>query len=139
MTGVKQQLKIGAGLSAGFAVGDVMEDGTILAGYYEGKPFYTTPADAPGIYTFDEAASYARNLDANGHRDWRVPKKEELDVLFMRRAAIGGFDESGLSPAGWYWSSLQATDYYSGWAQCFSDGFQNDYGRNDASSLRVVR
>src|ERR1022692_2536118 len=29
-------------------IGDEMEDGTILAGYYEGKPLYATPRDAPG-------------------------------------------------------------------------------------------
>jgi hypothetical protein len=34
-----------------------------------------------------------------------VPNKGELNVLFNNRAAIGGFDESGDDPAGWYGSS----------------------------------
>src|ERR1039458_9503621 len=48
-------------------IGDKMPDGTILAGYYEGKPLYATPRDAPATYTFNEAAKYAKNLDAHGH------------------------------------------------------------------------
>jgi hypothetical protein len=56
-------------------VGDEMEDGTILAGYYEGRPLYATPEDAPGTYTFNAAAAYAKDLDANGHHDFHVPSK----------------------------------------------------------------
>jgi len=42
--------------------------------------------------------------------NWRVPTKGELDVLFVNRVAIGGFDESGSLPTGWYWSSSQLND-----------------------------
>ena len=34
-----------------------------------------------------------------------MPTKEELNVLFNNRAEIGGFNETGSDPAGWYWSS----------------------------------
>src|ERR1035437_242253 len=83
-------------------IGDEMEDGTILAGYYEGKPLYATPSDAPGTYPFNEAAKYAKNLDAHGHHDWRAPTEAELNVLFKNRTAIGEFNETGSNPAGWY-------------------------------------
>src|SRR5271163_4912245 len=87
-------------------VGDKMRDGTVLAGISPdtNKPMYATPADASLTMTFNEATEYAAKLDAHGHKDWRVPTKAELNVLFNNRAAIGGFDISGSTPAGRYWS-----------------------------------
>src|SRR5712691_7330547 len=86
-----------------------MPDGTVYAGISPAtnEPMYATPNDAPLTYTFNQAQKYAAKLDAHGHHDWRVPTKGELNVLFQNRAAIGGFDESGSDPAGWYWSSSQ--------------------------------
>jgi hypothetical protein len=120
--------------------GDRMEDGTLYAGISPdtGKPMYATPADAPLTYTFNQAKDYAAKLDAHGHKDWRVPSKSELNVLFQDRAAIGGFNETGSDPAGWYWSS-SPNNYYYGWAQRFSDGDQGNVYRGDDSSLRCVR
>ena len=95
-------------------------------------------ADAPLTYALSEAWKYAAKLEAHGHKDWRVPTKSELNVLFNNRAAIGGFDETGSGPAGWYCSS---TEYDNGlaWAQRFSEGSQFwSYDRN-GSSLRCVR
>jgi hypothetical protein len=112
-------------------------DGAIHAGIspVTGKPMYTTPKDAPLTYTFDQAQAYCAALDT-GNKDWRVPTKAELNVLFQNRDAIGGFDTTGSIPAGWYWSSSRYT--FTAWAQRFSDGFQ-DYGsKTYASSLRCV-
>jgi hypothetical protein len=129
---------VDAGISTEGEIGDEMEDGTILAGYYEGKPLYATPKDAPLTYMFNQAQEYAEKLDAHGHKDWRAPTKAELNVLFKNRAAIGGFNETGSYPAGWYCSSSQ--DYYLGaWGQRFSDGYQYDVYMYSDSSLRCVR
>jgi hypothetical protein len=122
-------------------IGDEMEDGTILAGYYEGKPLYATPRDAPGTYTFNEAAKYASRLDAYGHHDFHAPSQGELNVLWENRdkgKLKGTFNVTGSGSAGWYWSSSQVSSF-SAWAQRFSDGYQgNGYTLND-SSLRCVR
>jgi hypothetical protein len=120
--------------------GDRMLDGTVYAGISPdtGKAMYATPADAPLTYTFNQAQKYAAKLDAHGHNDWRVPTKGELNMLFQNRAAIGGLDESGSDPAGWYWSSSQSGNYYA-WAQRFSDGYQTSSSESYGSSLRLVR
>ena len=123
-------------------IGDEMEDGTILAGYYEGKPLYATPKDAPGTYTFNQAAKYAKNLDAHGHHDFHAPSKGELNVLYQNRdkgKLKGTFNETGSNPAGWYWSSSPDGNYGGAWAQRFSDGNQYYYHRGYDSSLRCVR
>ena len=120
--------------------GDRMEDGSIYAGVSPdtGKPMYATPADATLTYTFNQAQKYAAELDAHGHQDWRVPTKGELNVLYNNRAAIGGFNESGSFPAGWYWSSSQGSNN-GAWDQRFSDGHQDVFFKLNDSSLRCVR
>jgi hypothetical protein len=82
--------------------------------------------------------NYAAKLDAHGHRDWRLPTKGELNVLFNNRAAIGGFIVTGSGPEGWYWS---ASEYgrWNAWAQRFSDGYWSNYYKGDRSSVRCVR
>jgi hypothetical protein len=123
---------------AGPKPGDRMADGTVYAGISPntGKAMYTTPKDATLTMKWKAAVEYAAKLDAHGHRDWRVPTKGELNVLFNNRAAIGGFD---VSAAGWYWSSSQdAND--DAWGQRFIDGSQTTfyYDKNNYLSLRCV-
>ena len=121
-------------------VGDKMPDGTVLAGISPdtNKPMYATPADASLTMTFNEAQEYAAKLDAHGHKDWRVPSKAELNVLFNNRAAIGGFDISGSDPAGWYWSASPFS-IWGAWCQRFSDGAQGSGDKGHHLSVRPVR
>lgn len=124
-------------------VGDEMEDGTIYAGISPdtGKPMYATPADASGVYDFNGAAKYAKTLEAHGYKDWRVPTKGELNLLYQDRdkgKVKGTFNETGSDLAGWYWSSSPRYSP-SAWGQRFSDGTQDDHCRFFFSSLRCVR
>jgi hypothetical protein len=120
-------------------VGDRMLDGTVFAGISPdtNKPMYATPADAPLTMVFNQATDYAAKLDIRGHKDWRVPTKNELNVLFNNRAAIGGF-VSGSSPAAWYWSATP--DFrWNAWCQRFSDGRQNYASKDARLTVRCVR
>src|SRR5881227_3205499 len=100
--------------------GDWMEDGTIYAGISPDthQPMYTTPKDERVnfflgrrepklIFTFSEALKHASKLKFCGHKDWRVPTKNELNELFNNRAAIGGFCEIDHFDYGpYYWDRL---------------------------------
>jgi hypothetical protein len=121
-------------------IGDAMPDGTVYAGVSPetGKAMFTMVADAPATCSFDHAQDYAAKLDAHGYRDWRVPTKDELNVLFANRAAIGGFEESGSELVGWYWSSSPHSRR-NAWAQRFSDGYQDTSLKHYYTSLRCVR
>jgi len=125
-------------------IGDEMADGTIYAGISPdtNTPMYATPKDAPWpYYTFNEAAEYAKKLDAHGHHDFRVPSQSELDVLYQNRdkgKLKGTFNETGSEPAGWYWSS-SAVYCFHAWDQRFSDGRKGHHSGNIESSLRCVR
>jgi hypothetical protein len=115
-------------------------DGTVYAGISpeNQKPVFTTPADARGLYSWAEAMAFCEAFNAYGHKDWQVPNQIELNVLFSNRAGIGGFNQSGERPSGWYWSSSR--DWYGiAWGQRFGDGDQRQYETRIASSLRCVR
>jgi hypothetical protein len=120
--------------------GDKMSDGTIYVGTSPdtGKAMYTTPTDAPKIYTYNQAQNYASSLEAHGHRDWRIPTKAELRLLFDKRLEIGGFDLTGSKSTGWYWSSTIHNNH-NVWRQRFSDGKRHNYRQSRFSSLRCVR
>ena len=124
-------------------IGDKMSDGTIYAGLSPdtGKQMFATAEDAPISMDFNAAAKYAKKLDAHGHKDWRVPSKAELQVLFENRekgALKGTFNLTGSDPAGWYWSSSPSTAS-TAWCQRFSDGNQNVVYRGTDLSVRCVR
>jgi len=140
VTGEAAKPKAPANTNQAPAPGDKMPDGTVFAGISPdtNKPMYVTPADASLTMTFNEAKEYAARLDAHGHKDWRVPTKAELNVLFNNRAAIGRFDVTGSDPAGWYWSA-SPHDSWVAWGQRFSDGCQGYDGKDGHSAVRCVR
>jgi Protein of unknown function (DUF1566) len=121
-------------------IGTKMPDGTIYSGISPdtGKPFYAMPVDAPQPVKWEAARNYAKDLDAHGYKDWRLPSKGELGVLFNNRAAIGGFNVTGAYPAGWYWSASEDSEWYA-WGQRFSDGCQHYHSKDFPSSVRCVR
>lgn len=118
-------------------VGDKMPDGTVFAGISPdtSKPMYVTATEASLTMTFNKATKYAAQLDAHGHKDWRVPTKDELSVLFHNSAAIG---VTVSRPAGWYWSASPYS-LWSAWCQRLSDGAQDDYDKNYHLFVRPVR
>ena len=124
------------------AAGGKMADGTIYAGISPdtNKRLYTTPQDAPGLYTWSKGIEYCGTLSILGHHDWRVPSVGELAVQFINRADIGGFNETGRirDGTGYYWSSLQVGDE-AAWAQSFKDGFHENPSKDSNSSVRCVR
>ena len=140
VTGEAAKPKAPANTNQAPTPGDKMPDGTVFAGISPdtNKPMYATPGDASLTMKFNDAQKYAAGLEANGHKDWHVPTKAELNVLFNNRAAIGGFDISCSDPAGWYWS---ASPFYTWteWGQRFSDGAHFNYYKSNHSSVRPVR
>jgi hypothetical protein len=117
-------------------VGDKMPDGTVFAGISPdtGSLMYAMPADEPLNMKWKRAVQFANNLDVFGHKDWRVPTKKELDVLFSNRAAIGGFDDDPSS----YWSSSDVLKI-GAWTRNFNSGVRDVSFKVINWSLRCVR
>jgi len=123
-------------------VGDKMEDGTIFAGVSPktDRNMFVTPQDASGTLNWKSAMKFAADLDANGYKDWKLPSKAELNLLFENRAKIGSFDEKGSRRAVWYWSSKESSLKRGGaWIQRFSDGHRYWGNKDDYASVRAVR
>jgi hypothetical protein len=82
----------------------------------------------PGAY----AAQICANYKGGNYGDWYLPSKYELNLLYLQKAAIGGF--RGLD----YWSS---TEYGSNdaWITDFANGFPYYYNKSNGVSVRSVR
>ena len=63
---------------------------------------------------------------------WRLPTKDELDMLYENREEIGGFANNG------YWSSTEY-DYNYAWNFYFYDGNAYYTNKNSTYYVRAVR
>ena len=75
-------------------------------------------------------------LSIGGFKDWFLPSKDELDLMYknLKAKGLGGFSNS------YYWSSSQYNVNNNVWGQDFSDGHQGDYlYKNRTHSVRAVR
>lgn len=62
---------------------------------------------------------------------WRLPTKEELNLLYREQVVVGGFSN------GSYWSSTKSVNT-NAWTQYFSNGYQYDYNSNLRLLVRGV-
>ncbi|MFH1159200.1 MAG: hypothetical protein V1721_10040 [Pseudomonadota bacterium] len=92
---------------------------------------------APSPAPYKAARACAAQI-SGGHSDWYLPAKNELNVLWTNRVAIGGFNLTGSYPAGYYWSSSEGLSL-SSWLQWFSVGSQFNDIKVYALSVRCVR
>jgi hypothetical protein len=84
------------------------------------------------------AVQYCVNLNHGGFRDWFLPSKAELNLMYsnLKLNGLGGFKNE------WYWSSTEANNEQA-WYQAFSDGSQSNHnydgGKNVTRYVRAVR
>lgn len=65
-------------------------------------------------------------------KGWRLPTKEELELLYKNKNKIGGFVSD------YYWSSSEANKN-AAWKQDFDYGNQHGYDKNQKRNVRAVR
>ncbi len=129
--------------AAAAEVGDVMEDGTIYAGVSPTthKRMFVASADASLRKTFNQAVDYAASLKIGGHNDFRLPDKDELNVIFGNKdkgALKNSFRLTTGVSASWYCSSTpEGND--KAWVQLFVAGQQIADSRDNRSWVRCVR
>jgi hypothetical protein len=85
------------------------------------------PASAEFRAAWDDAMSKSKNLVNGGFTDWRLPTKDELNLLYvnLKQHGLGDFKNE------WYWSSSQGNSGYA-WLQSFDsgnhyNGYKHDY------------
>ena len=92
-------------------------------------------------FTSPVAAIVCGNLGLNGYTDWFLPSKDELNILYLNRVAIGNFSTNGGGTSSYYWSSSEITfNANSSWAQDFDTGQQGvGSGKDGSWKVRAVR
>ena len=86
------------------------------------------------VMTFDlgEMTLYEANINCDKGYGWRLPTKDELNILYENEDKIGGFIDAN------YWSST-GYGYDNAWAQQFDNGRQNFSYKFNSNSVRAVR
>jgi hypothetical protein len=81
------------------------------------------------------AAQRCAALNTGGYRDWFLPSKDELNLMYtnLKVKGLGGFSGN------YYWSSSETNSNLFAWNQYFSDGSQDYSYKNKAISVRAVR
>ena len=84
-------------------------------------------------YNFPEFMNWkdAKAACAKLGKGWRLPTKDELNILYQNKNKIGVF------ASGYYWSFTEY-DNNSGWRQNFDSGEQDDYYKTCRYSVRAV-
>ena len=79
------------------------------------------------------AANLCTNYNGGGYTDWYLPSKNELNKLYLNRAAIGGF------ASGFYWSSSELVSTSAWFQSLVLTGFQSFGSKGNAFRVRAVR
>ncbi len=102
-------------------------DGTAL-----GTGYQNTLDIVAGCSTAGIAAQICNDLELNGYSDWYLPSKDELNKLYLNKAAIGGFATD------YYWSSSESSSNYA-WLQYFLTGTQGTTSKHGYNRVGAVR
>ena len=80
------------------------------------------------------AAQICEILEINGYKDWFLPSRDELEMLYrnLGRKGLGGLGRDR------YWSSSQYSNR-DAWGQRMGDGFQGHHFKKDLCCFRPVR
>ena len=95
-----------------------------------GKANTNTIVAAQGAGSY--AAKICHDLMLNGYSDWYLPSKDELNILYLNRTAIGGFNPTNYSSSSEYNS-------FNEWIQGFDIGLQNANSKSFTFSVRAIR
>jgi hypothetical protein len=91
------------------------------------------PDDKEGIFAARICAEYRVTEGGNIYKDWYLPSKFELDLLYQQRKIVGGFTHDN------YWSSNEY-QYNSIWVQNFGNGQQRiSNSESYANAARAIR
>ena len=82
-----------------------------------------------GNMTWDEANIACAKVGDK----WRLPTKDELNILYENMDKIGGFADEE------YWSSTEGDFYNRACTQIFNSGYQSSLDMNFLCSVRAVR
>ena len=93
---------------------------------------YNTQKIVENCQEEDIAARLCAESSEGGYKDWYLPSKEELNLLYNNKDKIGGFSDD------YYWSSSEYSSNRA-WCQYFHDGYQYDDHKDNSYRVRCLR
>ncbi|MEO6404438.1 MAG: DUF1566 domain-containing protein, partial [Ferruginibacter sp.] len=90
------------------------------------------------IIIYQGTGAYAAQLCANyqggNYGDWYLPSKYEVNLLYLQKAAVGGFASASYwSSTEWYFDNLYA------WDQSFASNSQSTAPKVTSNHVRAIR
>lgn len=122
-----------------FKIGDYDKYKGIYAGMCNNKHIWVNLKDAQEEMNWNDAQKYCEELDADCDV-WHLPTKEELMLIYVNKYIINeALKKHGGEPMKeeWYWSSSEYNSV-GAWHQRFSDGYINNYTKNNNYYVRLV-
>ena len=106
-----------------------------LVFHIEGSRGYEV-SEVLGTHKWAEAEKVAEGYYGGGFSGWRLPTKEELDLVYQNLRKLGIIKDGN-----WYWSSSKGGRFNSEmWLQEFSSGRKSTFSySNTLASVRAVR
>ena len=117
-----------------YKIGDRGPAGGIV--FYAKNGKYMECSEVLGTFNLQNAVTLVENYDGGDFQDWRLPTKDELNLIYvnLKLRNLGGFgDDFNI-----YWSSSEY-DYTFEWFQEFRDGNQAYNFKDTTYSVRAVR
>lgn len=118
-----------------YRIGDTGPGGGIVF-YNDGKMAYEV-SYVLGCLKWGEAKKVADGYRGGGFSGWRLPTKEELNLVYQNLRKLGIIKDGN-----WYWSSSKGGRFNSEmWLQEFSSGRQSNFScyGNMLASVRAIR
>jgi hypothetical protein len=115
--------------------------GATATGIGTGAANTTAIIAAQGATETNYAAGLARAYTGGGFTDWFLPSKDELNLMYINKAAINTTitaNGGAIFNTNYYWSSTEFDNYYA-WSQNFSIGYQYNFNKNNSFYVRAVR
>ena len=132
LTGQRPTQTGGASNNSGtYRIGDTGPGGGTIFSVSGGK--YMECSGDLGDHEWQTAIIVAQNYDGGGFTDWRLPTKDELNLIYVNLKArnLGSFDS--------YYMSSSQYDSNNAWIQNFGNGFQFGNPKKYGMMVRAIR
>jgi|688.fasta_scaffold00172_83 hypothetical protein len=107
----------------------VEQGGGLVVGEIDGKTLILSPIETQKQLTWPEADEYCNNLTYGGHNDWRLPTKDEMELMIKNLATIQSSSKYKLMDEynDIYWGEQVKSKYGTASVQCWFKSKQSSY------------